>query len=57
MDVPFTDLSMASWELASWELAPSRLLDPGMRRDDGGIFRRDDGGAVSRTVWSRRLAF
>ncbi len=30
MDAPFTDLRMASRELA-----PSRLLDPGMRRDDG----------------------
>ncbi|MEJ2423601.1 MAG: hypothetical protein P8101_03940 [Candidatus Thiodiazotropha sp.] len=35
----------------------TRTVDPGMRRDDGGIFRRDDGGTVSRTVWSRRLAF
>jgi hypothetical protein len=32
-DAPFTDLRMASRELA-----PSRLLDPGIRRDDGGFF-------------------
>ncbi len=32
MDAPFTDLRMAFRELA-----PSRRLDPGMRRDDGGF--------------------
>jgi hypothetical protein len=32
MDAPFTDLRMASRELA-----PSRLLDPGMHRDDSVI--------------------
>jgi hypothetical protein len=32
MVAPFTDLRMASRELA-----PFRLLDPGMRRDDGGF--------------------
>jgi hypothetical protein len=34
MDAPFTDLRMAFRELA-----PSRLLDPGMRRDDGVFFK------------------